>query len=147
MNLPQLIRDYPNDADLGEYIRRNYKTQTMRHKWTLNMATLSKVVDAGVCACTRCGIIKQYVKGVPTYFYPETEKLWDRYAPDCSPATPEPTDAEGRNKGEQIVEACSQLYDDRQDGTHEIVKEICALALEQAKGQDMDLIIKQIKEA
>jgi len=53
--------------------------RTTRHKW--DGGIISKVVDGGLQYCVKCGYIKQYVKGIPTYFRNDT--VYDRYAPKC----------------------------------------------------------------
>ena len=57
------------------------KSKIMRHKW--NGKILSKRIDGGVQSCVNCGMIKQYVKGFPTYYSPQTDIVYDKKAPNC----------------------------------------------------------------
>jgi hypothetical protein len=54
-----------------------------RHKW--NGKILSKRVDGGSVFCIKCGMIKQYVAGVPTYFINDT--MYYPLAPKCEVQT------------------------------------------------------------
>lgn len=51
------------------------------HKW--NGTVNHKCVDGGTVACVLCGCVKQYVKGIVTYFINDT--VYDRKAPKCTP--------------------------------------------------------------
>ena len=54
----------------------------MRHKWNgKNNGTGG--IDGLSVSCNACGCVKQWVKGIPTYFINDT--VCDRYAPECSP--------------------------------------------------------------
>lgn len=55
----------------------------MRHKWS--GAFISKSVDGGTASCVRCGMVKQYVKGIVTYFLNDT--VYDRRVPKYNPTT------------------------------------------------------------
>ncbi len=59
----------------------------MRHKW--NRKIKSKCVDGGTVFCVRCGCVKQFVKGVPTYYIPEIDIVHDRIAPKCKTLNPQ----------------------------------------------------------
>lgn len=50
-----------------------------RHKWDGKI--LNRSVDGGCSVCKKCGMIKQYVKGIPTYFINDT--VYDKIAPKC----------------------------------------------------------------
>ena len=49
-----------------------------RHKWTGKVGTNQ---DDLVVGCLKCGMVKQTIKGFPTYFIDDT--LYDKYAPEC----------------------------------------------------------------
>jgi hypothetical protein len=51
-----------------------------RHKWN-GPPPKSKVVDEIVTACVKCGMVRQWVRGYPTYFLNDT--VYDKKAPPC----------------------------------------------------------------
>lgn len=53
-----------------------------RHKWN-GPSNGKGGRDGLVVACVKCGIVKQWVLGSPTYFDPESDKVFNRYAPPC----------------------------------------------------------------
>lgn len=57
----------------------------MRHRWGgPNNASKRTSNEGGLAvACIRCGMVREYVKGIPTYFINDT--VHDRYAPKCEP--------------------------------------------------------------
>ena len=55
--------------------------KSKRHKWSVR--TKSKAKDNSSVACVKCGCIRQYVGGIPTYFI--NDSVYDKYAPDCLP--------------------------------------------------------------
>lgn len=50
----------------------------MKHKWN---GKAGNSQDGLVVSCIKCGMIKQTIKGYPTYFIDET--LYDKKAPKC----------------------------------------------------------------
>ncbi len=50
-----------------------------RHKY--NVKSTSKHRDDSSVQCVKCGMIRQYVGGIPTYFLDDT--VYDRKAPEC----------------------------------------------------------------
>lgn len=55
-----------------------------KHKWSNNLKSAPKRTvneGGGAVACVKCGCVKEYVKGIPTYFIDDT--VHDRYAPKC----------------------------------------------------------------
>lgn len=50
-----------------------------RHKWNGKASKFS--IDGSVLCCIKCGCVKQWVKGIPTYFINDT--VYDKYAPKC----------------------------------------------------------------
>lgn len=53
-----------------------------RHKWNGKAYGSSDGEKSGLTvACEKCGCIKEFVRGVPTYFI--DDNLYDRYAPPC----------------------------------------------------------------
>lgn len=57
------------------------KTTTNRHKWFPKVTRFTK--ESSSTACTKCGMIRQHVGGVPTYFIDDT--VYDKIAPKCKP--------------------------------------------------------------
>jgi len=51
----------------------------MRHKWDGNTKDHSK--DSSSCQCVKCGMIRQWVGGYPTYFL--NDNVYDKIAPKC----------------------------------------------------------------
>ena len=54
-----------------------------RHKWDFNLSNVRKITSnegGGITSCLKCGCVKEYVKGVATYFL--GEKVTD-VAPKC----------------------------------------------------------------
>lgn len=49
-----------------------------RHKWD-GKKLHSK--DSSVCQCVKCGMIRQWVGGYPTYFL--NDNVYDKIAPPC----------------------------------------------------------------
>jgi len=46
-----------------------------RHKWDFNLSKTKKVTGnngGGITSCLKCGCVKEYVKGVVTYFLEDT---------------------------------------------------------------------------
>lgn len=52
----------------------------MKHKWNSNPKTRAK--ESSSVQCVRCGMIRQYVCGIATYFL--NDNVYDRYAPKCA---------------------------------------------------------------
>lgn len=52
-----------------------------RHKW--NGKLVSKARDSSTVACLKCGVIRQYVGGFPTYF--KNDIVYDKISPPCTP--------------------------------------------------------------
>lgn len=53
-----------------------------KHKWNGKSIILKTSNHGGlVVACVKCGCVKEFVKGVPTYFINDT--VYDRKAPKC----------------------------------------------------------------
>jgi hypothetical protein len=52
-----------------------------KHKWNGKAGECSGYKCNGAVACVKCGMIKEFIHGIPTYFIDDT--LRDRYAPDC----------------------------------------------------------------
>lgn len=55
-----------------------------RHKWDRGFNGKKKVNSnrgGDSSWCVKCGCVKEYVKGVPTYFIDDT--VHDGYAPEC----------------------------------------------------------------
>jgi hypothetical protein len=52
----------------------------MRHKWN---GTKSHAKDSSACSCVKCGMVRQWVGGYPTYFLNDT--VYDKIAPKCQP--------------------------------------------------------------
>lgn len=50
-----------------------------RHKY--NVKTKLRGKDSSVVQCVNCGIIRQYVGGIPTYFI--NDNVYDKIAPPC----------------------------------------------------------------
>lgn len=50
-----------------------------RHKWDGKIPY--KNVDGGAVSCVKCGMVKQYVKGIPTYFL--NDNVYHPLAPKC----------------------------------------------------------------
>lgn len=54
------------------------------HRWDHDLRNLKKVTPekgGGIAACTKCGYIKEFVKGVPTFY--RDDSVVDRFAPKC----------------------------------------------------------------
>ncbi len=52
----------------------------MRHKWDGKIK--SKAIDSSSVQCVKCGMIRQYIGGIVTYFL--NDNMTDRYAPKCA---------------------------------------------------------------
>ena len=50
-----------------------------RHKW--NVKSKSKAKDNSCVQCVKCGMIRQWVGGFPTYFL--NDSVYDKIAPKC----------------------------------------------------------------
>jgi hypothetical protein len=55
----------------------------MRHSWSRK--TKNRTIDSSSTSCLKCGIIRQFIKGIATYYNPETDIVIDRKAPKCKP--------------------------------------------------------------
>jgi len=53
----------------------------MRHSWSPKAKSRSK--ENSSTACVKCGMIRQYVGGIATYFINDT--VYDKIAPECKP--------------------------------------------------------------
>ena len=63
-----------------------------RHKWNGNSEAHTKQTSnkgGFAVACIKCGCVKEYVEGIPTYFIDDT--VYDRYAPKCDNRLLNPT--------------------------------------------------------
>ena len=52
-----------------------------RHKW--NVKSKSKAKHSSAVQCVKCGMVRQYVGGYPTYFLDDIVR--DKIAPKCEP--------------------------------------------------------------
>lgn len=64
--------------------------KSKRHKWNGKMVKYSR--DGSVLSCVKCGCVKQYVGGFPTYFI--HDHCYDKIAPPCDPSCPQEEPAE-----------------------------------------------------
>lgn len=56
-----------------------------RHKWNEPKGVHKGTSNKGGFAvmCIKCGCVKEYVNGVPTYFI--NDNVYDKITPDCKP--------------------------------------------------------------
>jgi len=62
----------------------NKTSNTLKHKWNFKNNGEGGVESSSV-ACIKCGCVKQYIGGKPTYFY--NDSVFYK-APICKPQTP-----------------------------------------------------------
>jgi hypothetical protein len=56
----------------------------MNHKWSIPNLKSTKL-DNSTVECVKCGLIRQYVKGLPTYYDKKRDIVTVIYAPICKP--------------------------------------------------------------
>jgi hypothetical protein len=55
-----------------------------KHRWGKNSGK-RRIVDMSSSSCENCMLVRQFVKGIPTYYDHLTDIVTDRYAPKCDP--------------------------------------------------------------
>lgn len=63
-----------------------------RHKWSVQSGNRTK--DSSSSSCTQCGMVRQYVGGIVTYYDRRTEAVHDRYVPKCESTVKELAETE-----------------------------------------------------